>query len=228
MTGFTLGCAMAADRLRGRFGAVALSTVAAFVLAVALLERQAVPHGAATRTLLGAVFGLAMPLFVYAATSRVCGGRRLDTALYALARHGADRRACALGAVATLAAGAALAFAALAALSVVAARGTSDPALVRDALTSAWIAALGAASYASWFALGSTAGQAGGGRFAALLADWLLGTATTALAFPWPRGHLRNLLGAEPVLRMSQSQASLTLCFLASGYLLLALLRSRR
>jgi hypothetical protein len=95
----------------------------------------------------------------------------------------------------------------LAALAVLLTRGTADPKLVGDLLSSVWLGVLGGACYAAWFSLGSMVGASGGGRLLFLLLDWVLGSGSTALAAPWPRAHLRNLLGSEPVLHMPQWSA---------------------
>jgi len=48
------------------------------------------------------------------------------------------------------------------------------------------------------------------------------------MALPWPRGHLRNLLGAEPILAMPQWSATLALITLGLSYSTLALWRAPR
>ena len=106
----------------------------------------------------------------------------------------------------------------LAGVAVLVTRGPGDPWFARDLLTSAWLGGFAGISYACWFALASMFGPAGGGRTFALLIDWILGSGATALSVPWPRGHLRNLLGAEPVLAMPQWSALAVLAVLTLLY----------
>jgi hypothetical protein len=201
---------------------------ATLVLLAGLLERREDLVHAADRTLVGAVFGIALPVLGYVLLGRASDGRRLDTALDALARHGADRQRALLGAVLASAATLGAAGMLLASLGVVTARGIGDPRLIGDAALSSMIGLGAGVCYACWFALGSQLGGQGGGRIWALALDWLLGTGTTALAAPWPRAHLRNLLGAEPVLGMPQWSAPVALSLLGLSCLAFSLLRAPR
>lgn len=226
MKSFVAGGVLAAARLRRVSTLVALIAAALFVMVAALIERRLGPAAAVDRTLVGAVFGLVLPLLAYLALDRVTETQRLDRALVVIARHGGQRRLAALGLVAACALALAVAGAALAALAVVAARGGGDPGLVRDMLASSWVGVLGGASYAAWFALGSTLGRRGGGRVWALLVDWVFGSGATLFAMAWPRGHLRNLLGAEPVLGMPQWAGLSALIVLGFGYVAVTLWRT--
>ena len=215
-------------RLGPRSFGVGAGFAAVLVVVAGLLERREDVVHAADRTLVGAVFGIALPVLGYFVLGRASDGRRLDVALDALVRHGADRRTALLGAVFSSALTLGVAGALLASLGVIAARSAGDPRLLLDLAASAAIGLGAGACYACWFALGSQIGARGGGRVWALALDWLLGTGTTALAAPWPRAHLRNLLGAQPVLGMPQWSAPVALILLALACLALAVLRAPR
>jgi hypothetical protein len=152
----------------------------------------------------------------------------VDAAVAELARYGASRRALVVGLIAVLVVTLAASGAVLAALSVVVTRAPADPRLLADLSTSTWIGALAGTAYASAFMLASTMGSKGGGRFWMLLLDWVLGAGTTAVALPWPRGHVRNLLGAAPVMTMPQWSASLALAVLTLACIGLTLWRAPR
>ena len=227
MSSARAGVALSLGRLRRPAAAVAPAAAVVFVVVAALLQRRASPTRAADHTLVAAVFGIALPLLAHATLTQITGGARLDAALVSLARHGGSRRLCAVGLVMTAAAWLASLGGILAALAVILARSPPDPGLVTDLLTSVWLGALGGACYAAWFSLGSMVGASGGGRLVLLLLDWVLGSGATALAAPWPRGHLRNLLGSEPVLHMPQWSALAAVLLLTVGCTTWAVLRTR-
>jgi hypothetical protein len=116
----------------------------------------------------------------------------------------------------------------LAAASVLVASGRTDLAALADAFTSAWIGALGGVVYVTWFSLGALFGKGGRGRVYALGLDWILGSATSAMAMPWPRAHLRSLLGGELVLGLPGWQSTVALYLLAGVYLSLMAARVAR
>jgi hypothetical protein len=226
LTGITDGVRLAAARLWAPVGALVLGLAVLFVVLAGAVERHASRAAAADHTLTGAVFGFVLPLIAFATLERATLRQRLDTATNPLARHGISRRRLALGLLAASAFCLAVAGCLLAAIGVLAARG-GEPGWARDLLTSAWIGALAGAAYAAWFLLASTFGRRGGGRPAALALDWVLGSTSSFVAAPWPRGHVRNLLGAAPVLDMSQRAALLTLLALGTIYAALAVRRVR-
>lgn len=219
---------IAAGRLGGLWGAGAYLGAALFVACASLLEKEIAPEAAVDRALTGPVFGWTIPLLAYAAVARVANYRRLDDAVRDLARHGADRRATVAWFVLMTAARVAVVGALVSALAVL--LGSSDPpALVRtDMLTSAWIGAVGGAAYTGWFSLGSLWGKTGGGRLFALAVDWVLGGAASAVAVPWPRAHLRSLLGGDLVAGLPAWQSSVTLGLLAVLYFFACVLRVAR
>lgn len=222
------GIQLGAERLRepGTVGACLLAF--AFELGVALLERAHGSVGATDRALSGGAFGLALPLLCYFLVTRACGSSSLREAVMPLARHGLSQRQLALG----LAVPAALAAAAFAAISGVAVvlltRGLADAPWLRDAATSLWIGAVSGMAYVAAFVGASAFGRHGRGRIWLLAADFLLGASSSFLALPWPKGHVRNLLGGAPVLEMSQFSALLVLIGTSFAFLSLGAARSER
>lgn len=163
--------------------------------------------GAADDALRAGVFGVALPLGAYVTAEAVLRGKNLDQAARTVARHGVGARHAALGLVLALAA----ALVAGALVGSVAALAAAYPAFdaecFADLVRSLPIAATAALSYAGCYALASSFGARGGGRKWFLGLDWLLGASTGLAAAPWPRGHVRNLLGGSPVLDLSQTSA---------------------
>jgi len=211
VTSFVLGVEITRTRLTSRGAWMAFVVALGVVVFVALLERHTGPLAAADRTLTGAVFGVAVPLLTYAAFEAALGGQRLDVAVRAIARHGGNRRKAIVGSCATLGGVLAASTIALATVALLAAYSPSDPRLFADLASTTWIAALAGLAYAAWFALASTFGASGGGRKWLLGLDWIFGASSGPLALPWPRGHVRNLLGGTPVLDMQPGQAVLVL-----------------
>ncbi len=225
MNAFTLGVGAADSRLGTRFMLGVSALLASFVVLVALVEKRAAPFGAVDATLAFAVFGWGIPVVAYSAVARASEYGRLDDAVAPLARHGANRRAAVLG----VSFGAMLRVAVLgalaAALAVFVAAGHASAGVIRDAATSAWIGALGGAVYVFWFSLGSLFGRLGRGRFVLFVLDAVFGSATTLLAAPWPRAHLRSLLGGDAVLGMPEWQSTAALYFLAAACLVIGAIR---
>jgi len=222
------GIDLARERLAQRATLVAAALAFSFDLGVALLERARGALGAADRALSGGAFGVALPLFCYFLVGRACNGTSLREALVPLTRHGLDRRASTLGLSlppALLGAG----FAALSSLVVVlVTRGLSDPNVARDALTSIWIGIVSGAAYVAVLVGASAYGRRGQGRWWLLAADFLLGGGDSFLAFPWPKGHIRNLLGGTAVLELSQLAALVALLGTSFAFLWLGTLRNQR
>lgn len=222
------GFDLASERLR-RPGTLSAGVLGlCFMLGVALLERAHGREGAADRALLGGVFGIALPLLCYFLVARSCAGGNLRSAVHPLARHGMDRRGLILGLALPPLVLAALLAAVTGVLVVIVTRGTSDPLWLRDAATCFWIGGLSAAAYVLAFIGASGYGARGQGRGWLLAADFLLGTGSSLLALPWPKGHVRSLLGGTPVLELSQLAALLLLLGTSFAFLLSGSLRSRR
>lgn len=222
------GIDLARQRLRQRSTGVACALALSFELGVALLERAQGRVGAADRALAGGAFGIALPLLCFFLVGRACGGVGLAAAVAPLARHGLDRRSLALGLTlppALLAA----AFGAVSSLLVIlVTRGLGDERLTADAATSLWIGLVAGIAYVAAFVGASALGRNGRGRAWLLAADFLLGQSDSFLAVPWPKAHVRNLLGGSPALELSQLGALLALLGTSFAFLWLGTLRSQR
>lgn len=201
------GVELAKARLRQPGTALACALTLAFELGVALLERAQGHAGAADRALEGGAFGLALPLLSYFLVTRVCADDNLREAVWPLARHGLNSRLLALG-LALPAAALASAVGVLGGIIVVlATRGFADEGLLADLAASSWIGAVAGAVYVAALLGASALGARGRGRVWLLALDFLLGAGSSSLALPWPKGHVRNLLGGAPVLELSQLAA---------------------
>jgi hypothetical protein len=225
---FFLGAATATERLRGRAGLGAPALAVAIVIGSAIVELRREPAAAADVTLAGAAFGVCLPLVAYAIVARATRHGRLDDGVRHLSRHGASRRSAVAGLVVRATLHVAAIGALLGLLAVIVARGRLDMATVSDALTTVWIGALGGAAYAAWLSLGSLFGRAGGGRLVCLGLDFTIGAGSSASASPWPRAHVRSLIGGACVLGIPAWESAVALLALAVVYLLLCLLRVAR
>jgi hypothetical protein len=99
------------------------------------------------------------------------------------------------------------------------------PGLAGDALTTLWIALLGAGSYTAAFGLGSSFWRNGRGRWLVLALDLVIGGGTTPLAVLFPRAHLASLLGGRAVFELPQRSSSALLLIATLLLLALAALR---
>jgi hypothetical protein len=211
VTAFTSGISIAFFRLRARgaLGAVLFALIA--VALVALLQRRAAPFDAPDQVLEGIAFGIALPLTAYGISMRSFSRTRIDVSLGEIARFGGSRRGGVAGSVLVVMLSSAVCGALFGAIAILVTRAPHDPLLFRDAFTSTWIGALGGASYAAYFALGSQFGSSGGGRFWFLMLDWIVGGGTTIMSLPLPRAHIENLIGAPAVMGLPQWSATLAL-----------------
>jgi hypothetical protein len=107
-------------------------------------------------------------------------------------------------------------------------RGSGDAQLVADALTSVWIGLVAGPAYVAAFVGASAYGRGGRGRSWLLAADFVLGAGDSILALPWPKAHVRNLLGGSAALELSQVGALLALLGTSFAFLLLGTLRNQR
>lgn len=218
------GARLGWGRLRRPVLVVALLLALGVALATGLIEHAAAPHGAPDRAL-GVVFRWVAPLLGFAVATSALGAERAADSVWVLARYGLSRRWLVLGlALATLAASGLLTVA-CAELALVAAYG-ARPGFGTDAWTSAGIALLGASAYVAWIFAGATVGRRGRGRIVPLLGDFTLGFGVGAFALPWPRAHLRSLLGDLPVAALSPSASSVVLAATTVACLVLVLARS--
>ncbi len=188
-----LGAASAASRLLRRPGlGIAVATLGLSAVAGSI-ERAGAEAGAIDRSL-STVFRLVIPLATFALVGLLTGKHRLEEASGSLSRFGADRRFVTFGQVAMTAAFAAALAAVATTIGVVVAHGPPSGPLVGELFACAWIAALTAVAYTSWFSLGATFFRFGGGRAGVLFVDFVLG-ASGLLAWIAPRGLALNLLG---------------------------------
>jgi hypothetical protein len=195
------------------------TTCLLLLTAIAVLEGQAIGTGASARhvqlrLLAGVAFGLVLPLVAFAASARV-GGSLRELMTMSWARYGGNRRAFALGRITLVALGGGALTAIIGTLALWLGSATAAPALELppswiNLLTVTWVALLGAAGYAAAFSAAHLyAGNAG--RVLFLIADWILGSSAGALALPWPRAHLRTLLGGTAPLSLEPRDAALYL-----------------
>jgi hypothetical protein len=191
-----------------------------------VLERRSNGSSAADSTLEGPVFGLALPLLAYLVSERLCDAQRLDRSVDSVARYGTDRRAALLGLLLVSASCVGFGSVLLTVAALLGAHAAQGADLARDLPASVVIAALSGAVYALWFGAASLFGKRGGGRKWALIFDFLLGSGSSALAAPWPRGHARNLLGGMPVLELSQHGAWLALALIGIASVALSMART--
>lgn len=203
-------------------GWTALAVVAAYVT-----RGRGSAHGA-DHVLLGAFGGIALPLLVYGVVSATLGGDGLARSGASLVAFGAPPARVATVSVLVTALASAVLGAALAAAVAFVAHGSGDPPVVRDILTSAWIGGLGGAAYAAMFTLGACFGKRGAGRSAVLVVDWIFGSGYGALSCFFPRAHVRNLLGGDPSLELTQGASAMMLGGLVVVYAALAVVRASR
>lgn len=206
-TSMLLGARVATERLKQRRAWVGATLGLLASAVIAAVERKAASHGAADRALIGMTFAIALPLVAYATAQAALGGARLDQSVQVLARHGANRRSAALGVMAISILVIAFEGALLGGVSAAVAHGFRASGL-SDVGASVWIGALAGAAYASYLGVASCFGRKGGWRFGFLALDFLLGASSGAFAVAFPRGHVRNLLGGEPVLHWPQFAAA--------------------
>lgn len=228
MNGVRIGWALARERLRGASAPLVLFLSCAAVFAIGALERQSDAQSAPDDALSGAVFGLALPLLAYLLSERVCEGQRLERSVDAIARYGTDRRAALLGVLLASAVCTAFASALLTIAALLGAHAPHSASLLGDLRASVGIALIAGAVYALYFGAASLLGKRGGGRKWALIIDFVLGAGGSALAVPWPRGHVRNLLGGVPVVDLSQSSAWLALLAIGIACVALSVLRTAK
>jgi hypothetical protein len=207
MNDVRVGARLAFARLFSAGSALVLVISALAVFAAAVLERRSNAVTAPDDVLSGVAFGIALPLLAYMVSERACDGQRLDRSVDSVARYGADRRRAVLGVLLASALATALGGALLVVIAVLGAHTLGDSSLAFDLRSGVGIALVSGFAYALCFGAASLLGKRGGGRTWALLGDFACGTGASALAAPWPRSHIKNLLGGTPVLGLSQTSA---------------------
>lgn len=203
MTALKLGARAAFPAEGARALVLPLTAVLVGCALSAWVEHVFYPHHALDRALVRGAFGLWLPLAAYVVADRMSRKRRLDVAIAALPRYGVSRRASMAGAVLALGGVLAVTGACCGAVSVLVAHDARGLPVLYDLLLSAWIGALGGAAYAAWLGLCSGFGR-GGRRGTFWILDLIFGSSSGAWALPFPRAHLRNLLGGAPPLDLSQ------------------------
>ena len=207
MSDFRAGLTTSEERLRGRWTLGATAAAALAVVLAARVLRRASPGDAVAVVLGGVVFGWTVPLVAYSAVARVCRYGRLDDAVRALVRDGAHRR----GALAGLVVGTAVRGDRF---DVARRRGRPRRAGRRDRAGAlrTWRRPRGSArSEAPLMQLCSRSGpcsSSGYGRLAAFLADASAGSSASMIALPFPRAHVRSLLGGSHVLGLPEWQST--------------------
>lgn len=228
MSSLQVGLSLSFARLRGLSTALVLTFACGVLYALAVLERRADAASAADYSLTGGVFGLAVPLLSYLLVERVCAGGRLQRSVDGVARYGANRRTALAGMLLGSAVCMGLVSALLTFSALLGAQPLSHAALTAELRVSLGIALFAGAAYVLFFAAASLFGARGGGRRWALIVDFVLGASASGLAVPWPRAHLRNLLGGQPPLGWSQSSAWLALALIALVSATLSLSRTSK
>lgn len=207
---FSAGEARLAVRdLVTRRSAVVVIGAACIVALASLVERRAAPGFALDRALLGPCFGLFVPLCCFVLT-RATFPNGIEAALGHVARFGVDRRRALVGRAGVL-----LGVEAIAALPLsLAALAMTGPtsSWSQEIATLLWVAPLAGLAHGALLMLGATFGRFG--ALCLLVSDWLLGSSTGSLALPFPRAHIRNLLGGEAVLGFGQWASALALILL--------------
>jgi hypothetical protein len=220
---FRRGFRDAAQALGGAWPIAAIGA-SLFVLGLAgVLEGQAGGSSSGARAvqlrlLHGVAFGLVVPLFAFAASGR-SGGRLPELMSASWARYGGNRRGYALGRQAPgvlltgLVAGATGSLA-LGFVSASSAPGRALPLSAVNLLAVLGVGLLGGLAYVGCLGLAQALGG-NVGRVLFLGGDWLLGSGTSLLALPWPRAHLRTLIGGDAPLGMGPRDAALCLVAIA-------------
>jgi hypothetical protein len=199
-----------------------------FAFGAALVLHHASPSASANEALQEVFGALALPLLAYAVVGAALGGGGLARGARSLVAFGAPPSRASLAEIVVAAVASALLGSVVGVLVAVLAHGPGDPPLVRDALTTAWIGALGGATYASFFALGASFGRHGGGRAWFLVLEWVFGASHGAVGFVTPRAHVRSLLGGDAVASCSNAESVAMLVVLALAFTSLAVARTRR
>ena len=226
MNGVFIGFSLARERLRGASAPIVMLTSCAALFAIGVLERKSDAGSAPDDVLNGAVFGIALPLIAYLVSDSACDGMRLERSVDAVARYGSNRRSAVLGVLLASVLCSALASALLTFAALLGAHAPNASSLATDLRVSVSIALMAGTVYALYFGAASLLGKRGGGRKWALILDFVLGAGGSALAAPWPRGHLRNLLGGEPVVDLSQVKAWFALAVIGLTCATLSVLRT--
>lgn len=195
----------------------------AFATACAVTFRITQDFAATDRFLLDVYAPIAMPLLAMAASSAMTGPEGVRALVRTVQPLGARGTIAAAATILSTALVTALACAVTALIAVVIDRGSG-----RDVLVTLWVTALGGATYAAYFSLGSTFGPKGSGRGVFLFASWFLANAGTAGSCLSPYAQIRSLLGGPHAGTFSQRASTAVLFFLFAFCALFTAWRCRR
>lgn len=198
----------------------------ALSILMAVLERTRGTTAGADAVLLGVFGSIALPFIAFSVVTAMTGGASLIESGRGVVALGAQPQRVAAFTVGCAVATSALVCGLLAVLLVPLAGAAGNAAT--DTASSAWIVALGAGAYAAAFAAGATVGPRGGGRAAALVIDWMLGSGSGAGALLVPRGHVRNLLGGAPPYDIAQWKSAVALAVMIALFAAVASRRTSR
>ncbi len=181
-------------------------------------------HFAATdRFLLDVYAPIAMPLLAMAVVSAMAGPEGVRVLVRTVQPLGARGTIAAAATILSTALVTAFVCALTALISVVIDRGSG-----RDVLVTLWVTALGGATYAAYFSLGSTFGPKGSGRSFFLFVNWILANAGTAGSCLSPYAQIRSLLGGPHAGTFSQRSSTAVLFCLFAFCTLFTVWRCRK
>jgi hypothetical protein len=168
----------------------------------------------------------ALPFLSYAVVGGIVSQTGLAPSVFGLTLLGLSARRAAISLlVAALGMGAALGLFSSALICILG-HGPMDPPLAHDLMVTSWVGALGGASYAALFTLGSSFWK-GMGRGIFFAADWVLG-GSGVFSVLFPHGHVTSLFGGERAFHVSQRASSVALVALTVVMCLWALRRGAR
>jgi hypothetical protein len=209
---------------RGWVPIVGLSLLALFV---SLAARARGSTSGADHVMRGSFAFLVLPLVAYGIVGATLGRAGLRRGIRGAVMLGAAPRSAALASVLVAIVTAAGLCGILGAVVCALAHGSHDSPLASDLPASLGISALGGATYAAYFSLGSAIGK-GTMRGVFLGFDWILGGGAGIGALITPRGHVTSLLGGPLCAEMSQRASSVLLLVLLVAYASFSVLLVRR
>lgn len=198
-----------------------------FALVVAVAEKSVNATNGASQVLRSSFATVVVPLLSYAVVGQIVGNQGLASTMRGTVLLGAAPRQAAVTTLLAAAVTSAVLCASLAFIVCVVAHGALDPPLVRDALTSSGIGALGGACYGAYFSAGTSIGK-GSFRGVLLVVDWLASGSDGTLAILTPRGHVTRLFGGPACADLSPRASSLVLFLLFAAFLALGTLLGSR
>lgn len=214
MNSFTIGLDLARSRLTS-WGSLGVLGLGVLISALGSLLFRQQTEGLEL-SLLGLAFGLVMPFGALSLSRRAFASGTLLESVAEPARWGANRRSAILGLWCGLAITLAAWFGLLSVETVLLSGGSA-----LDSIRSGSVGLQAGLAYACYLTAASGFGRHGHARVWFTGADWLLGATTGALALPFPRAHVANLLGATPPANLTQLSSGLLLaglCLVCLGF----------